>query len=91
MASIRREIQVNARPEKVWEGMKDKKKTARDRAEAVRRRRYQILRAEGMELPVGSDAIHENQLAAAAGAFTAYLWATRQVREDGPWVIPAED
>ncbi len=71
--------------------MKDPERTARDRPEAVRRRRYQILRAEGMELPVGSEAIHDDQLDAAAGAFAAYLWATRQAREEPPWIVPAED
>jgi NAD(P) transhydrogenase len=82
---------VQSRPEDLWKGLKDRKRTARDRPEAVRRRRYQILRAEGMELPVGADAIHEDQLDAAAGAFAAYLWATRQTRESAPWVTPAED
>ncbi|MGH9367790.1 MAG: Si-specific NAD(P)(+) transhydrogenase, partial [Thermoanaerobaculia bacterium] len=73
---------VQARPSELWEGLKDRKRAGRP--EAVRRRRFEILRAEGMELPVGCDAIHEDQLDAAAAAFTAYLWATRQTREDAP-------
>jgi hypothetical protein len=82
---------VQTRPSQLWEGLKDQKGTARARPEAVRRRRYEILRAEGLELPVGCEAIREDQLDAAAAAFAAYLWATRQTREDAPWVVPAED
>jgi NAD(P) transhydrogenase len=82
---------VQTRPSQLWEGLKDQKRTARSRPEAVRRRRYEILRAEGLELPVGCEAIREDQLDAAAAAFAGYLWATRQAREEAPWVIPAED
>jgi len=82
---------LQIRAEALWEGLKDPRRTGRDRPEALRRRRYQILRAEGLELPVGAEAIHDDQLAAAGAAFAAYLWATRQAVEDGPWVTPAED
>jgi len=82
---------VQTRLRDLWEGLKDEKPRPRARAEAVRRRRYEILRAEGLELPVGCEAIREDQLDAAAAAFTAYLWATRQTRDDPPWVTPAED
>ena len=44
-----------------------------------------------MELPVGCEAIREDQLDAAAASFAGYLWASRQTRESPPWVIPAED
>jgi NAD(P) transhydrogenase len=82
---------VLTRPSRLWEGLKDEKRTARARPEAVRRQRYEILRAEGLELPVGCDAIRDDQLDASAAAFTAYLWATHQTQEEAPWVIPAED
>jgi hypothetical protein len=80
---------IQVKPEELWKGLKDESRSARP--EAVRRRRYEILRAEGLELPVGCDAIRDDQLAAAAASFTSYLWSSRQTRESPPWVIPAED
>jgi NAD(P) transhydrogenase len=56
---------------------------------AARRKRYEILRAQGLELPVGIAAIHDDQLDAAAAAYTAYLWATKQVESKGAEVVPA--
>jgi NAD(P) transhydrogenase len=80
---------IQVKPEELWKGLKDESRSARP--EAVRRRRYEILRAEGLELPVGCDAIRDDQLGAAAASFTSYLWSSRQTRENPPWVIPAED
>ncbi len=80
---------IQVRPSELWEGLKDEARPARP--EAVRRRRYEILRAEGLELPVGCDAIRDDQLDAAAASFTGYLWSSRQTRENPPWVVPAED
>ncbi|HYB54017.1 MAG TPA: Si-specific NAD(P)(+) transhydrogenase [Thermoanaerobaculia bacterium] len=82
---------VQARPADLWKGLKDTPAPGRARADSRRRRRYEILRAEGLELPVGAAAIREDQLDAAAAAFAAYLWATHQTRDDPPWVVPAEN
>lgn len=52
-----------------------------------RRRRYEILRAQGLELPVTEPACHRDQLDAAAAALAAYLWATGQARAEGARVF----
>jgi hypothetical protein len=56
---------------------------------ASRRMRYDLLRAESLDLPVGPDAIHDDQLDAAAAAYAAYLWATRQASVSGGFITPA--
>jgi NAD(P) transhydrogenase len=48
------------------------------RGATARHKRYEILRAQALELPVGFAAVHDDQLDAAASAYAAYLWATRQ-------------
>ncbi len=53
------------------------------------RRHYEVLRAEGLELPVaGPDSRHE--LDAAAAAYAAYLWATGQLRPQAAGILPGE-
>jgi NAD(P) transhydrogenase len=77
---------VLTRPEILWRGW------ARGQAlrgAAARRKRYEILREQALELPVGLAAIHDDQLDAAAAAFAAYLWATRQATSRGAEVVPA--
>ncbi|MGH9365484.1 MAG: Si-specific NAD(P)(+) transhydrogenase [Thermoanaerobaculia bacterium] len=57
---------------------------------AARRKRYEMLRAVALELPVGPAAVHDDQLDAAVASYAAYLWATRQARREGAEVLPAE-
>jgi NAD(P) transhydrogenase len=53
------------------------------------RRQYEVLRAEGLELPVaGPDSRRE--LDAAASAYAAYLWATGQSRPEASGILPGE-
>ena len=53
-----------------------------------KRMRYELLSAESLEFPLGPDAIHDDQLDAAAAAYAAYLWATGQARAEGGFVTP---
>jgi NAD(P) transhydrogenase len=76
---------VLARPEALWRGWA---RGQRLRGAAARRKRYEILRAQGLELPVGMAAIHDDQLDAAAAAYAAYLWATKQMDSRGAEVVP---
>jgi NAD(P) transhydrogenase len=46
------------------------------------RRQYEILRAEGLELPVTGPGSQHGELDAAAAAYAAYLWATGQFRPE---------
>jgi len=48
----------------------------------ARRRQYEVLRAEGLELSMIESANHRDQLDAAAAAYAAYLWATGQFPPD---------
>jgi NAD(P) transhydrogenase len=57
---------------------------------AERRRRYEALRAHGLELPVGDAAVYGDELDAAACAYAAYLWATGQAGRVGN-VVKAVD
>ena len=45
---------------------------------------------QALELPVGLAAIHDDQLDAAAAAYAAYLWATKQASSTGAEVVPNE-
>ena len=77
---------VLARPETLW------KSWARGqtlRGAAARRKRYEILREQALELPVGLAAVHDDQLDAAAAAYAAYLWATKQAATQGAEVVPS--
>jgi NAD(P) transhydrogenase len=56
---------------------------------AAHRRQYEILRAQGLELPVQASAIHHDQLDAVASAYIAYLWATNQAYVRSGNVFPA--
>lgn len=77
---------VLARPETLWSSWARGQKL---RGAAARRKRYEILRAQGLELPVGFSAIHDDQLDAAAAAYAAYLWATKQMVGRGAEIVPA--
>src|SRR6266508_2255313 len=46
------------------------------------RRQYEVLRAEGLELPVAGPGGYRGELDAAAAAYAAYLWATGQSRPE---------
>ena len=71
----------------VWSGGG---RRTRGRQDSVRRRRYEMLRARGLEFSVGEAAIHDDQLETAAAAYAGYLWATGQARVEGGAVVPAE-
>ena len=58
---------------------------------AIRRRRYEMLRARGLELPMGDAAVYGDELDAAACAYAAYLWATEQSRVEGSVVTAPEN
>ena len=60
-------------------------------ADAGRRRRYEMLRAHGLELPVGNAAVYDDELDAAASAYSAYLWATGQCVLAGGVVTASAD
>lgn len=63
-----------------WAGRKLPKKTTPE----GRRDRWDLLRARGVELPVGLAEVTHDQLDAAAAAYVAYLWATGKATEFGP-------
>ncbi len=46
------------------------------------RRQYEVLRAEGLELPLAGPGGYRGELDAAAAAYVAYLWATGQSRPE---------
>ena len=77
---------VLARPPGLWRSWA---RGQRISGPAARRKRYEILRAQGLELPVGVAAIHDDQLDAAAAAYAAYLWATKQIPCRGAELVPA--
>jgi hypothetical protein len=71
---------VLVQTERSWEANATSR-TARRRGDASRRRqRYQMLRAQGLELPAGAAAVGDEQLDSALTALGAYLWATGQAR-----------
>jgi NAD(P) transhydrogenase len=77
---------VLARPTDLWQAWAEMGKAKRPASPSARRLRYDILRAESLEFPVGPDAIHDDQLDAAAAAYAAYLWATKQAGAEGAYV-----
>jgi len=80
-----------ARPSDLWKVWAANQKLKGVTRPSGKRMRYELLRTEGLELPVGPDAIHDDQLDAAAAAYAAYLWATKQATARGGFVAPAED
>lgn len=78
---------VLTRPSGLWQSWASGQKLRGVNLPAARRKRYEILRAQALELPVGPDAIHDDQLNAAAAAYAAYLWATKQARLEGGAVV----
>jgi len=77
---------VLTRPADLWKEWAESKKLKGLNSPSGRRMRYELLRRESIELPVGPDAIHDDQLDAAAAAYAAYLWATRQAGAEGAYV-----
>ena len=80
---------VRAEPGGLWAAWGKGEKPSHSGADAERRRRYEMLRSHGFDLPVGDAAIHDDQLQAAAAACAAYLWATGQARAEDGLVLPA--
>jgi len=56
----------------------------------ARRRRYEVLRAQGLDLPSAERAGPADQLDAAAAAYAGYQWATGQRRCEGSRLDPGE-
>jgi NAD(P) transhydrogenase len=81
---------VLARPRSLWKSWAREQKLRGVGLPAARRKRYEMLRAAALELPVGPAAVHDDQLDAAAAAYAAYLWATKQARCQGAEVLPAQ-
>lgn len=77
---------VQARPDGLWRAWARGQSL---RGATARHKRYEILRAQALELPVGFAAVHDDQLDAAAAAYAAYLWATKQVSRLGAQVDPS--
>ncbi len=80
---------VLARPADLWKAWSEVGKRKGTSSPTARRLRYDILRTESLEFPVGPDAIHDDQLDAAAAAYAAYLWATKQASAQGAYVTAA--
>lgn len=72
-----------------WESWAKEEKLSGVGLPAARRKRYEILRAQGLELPAGPANITPDQLDAAAAAYAGYLWATNQALARGAAVVPA--
>ena len=79
---------VLTRPRALWQAWGLAGRGRRSVLPATLRRQYEILRSQGLELPVLASAIHYDQLDAAAAASMAYLWATGQARARTGTVFP---
>ncbi len=79
---------VRARPSGLWKAWAESQKLKGVTLPSGKRKRYELLRTEGLELPAGPDLIHDDQLDAAAAAYAAYLWATKQAVSQGGLVTP---
>jgi NAD(P) transhydrogenase len=77
---------VLARPADLWKTWGQGQKLKGVGLPTGKRMRYELLRAESLELPFGPDAIHDDQLDAAAAAYAAYLWATGQAPVEGGYI-----
>ena len=82
---------VLARPVNLWKTWAQAQKLKGVGLPSGKRMRYDLLRSEALEFPAGPDAIHDDQLDAAAAAYAAYLWATKQARVEGGYVTPGGD
>ncbi|HEV8232246.1 MAG TPA: Si-specific NAD(P)(+) transhydrogenase [Thermoanaerobaculia bacterium] len=80
---------VPTHPAALWKAWGLATRGRRAGVPSVQRRQYEILRSQGLELPLAAESIHHDQLDAAAAGYTAYLWATGQAREQAGAVIPA--
>jgi NAD(P) transhydrogenase len=78
-----------AATEEAWKIWSRGLKLRRPTLATGRRQRYEILRAQGLELPVEAETIHHDQVDAAAAAYLGYLWATGQASVSGARVGPA--
>ena len=79
---------VHAVPADLWQRWAQTQKLKGASLPSGKRMRYEILRSASLEFPLAFDAIHDDQLNAAAAAYAAYLWATRQAGPDGGFVKP---
>jgi hypothetical protein len=77
-------------PDALWKSWGLRLEAKPDRTPATARRRYEVLRAQGLDLPMEQPTDRTDGLDAAAAAFAAYLWATGQAATEGPQVRVAE-
>ena len=82
---------VLVRAEALWKTWGIRAEARKRPAPEASRHRYEILRAQGLDLPTGRPASRSADLDAAAAALAAYLWATGQAASEGPrvTVLPA--
>src|SRR5262249_48163424 len=77
---------VLTRPADLWKGWAESKKLKGLNGPSGRRMRYELLRRESIELPVGPDAINGDRPDRVDAAYAAYLWAPRQAGVEGNYV-----
>ena len=77
---------VRARPVDLWMAWGHARKVKEASLPSGKRMRYELLRALSLDFPLGPEAIHDDQLDAAAAAYAAYLWATGQASADGGYI-----
>ena len=68
---------LHVHPDSLWRA-RGIEPSPRGKGPSPARRQYEILRAEGLELPVSGPGNRRDELDAAAAAYAAYLWATGQ-------------
>ena len=70
------------RPDSLWKAWGVEPRPRGEGLSPATRRKYEVLRAEGLELSMTESASHRHRLDAAAAAYAAYLWATGQFPPD---------
>jgi hypothetical protein len=73
----------------LWKSWGVRPEAKAEDAPAAARRRYEVLRAQGLDLPTTWSAGQSDGLDAAAAAFAAYLWATGQAGSEGSRILTA--
>jgi NAD(P) transhydrogenase len=76
-------------PDLLWKSWGVRPEANLEDAPAAARRRYEVLRAQGLDLPITASGGPADGLDAAAAAFAAYLWATGQAGSEGSRILTA--
>ncbi len=76
-------------PDLLWKSWGVRPEASPEAVPATARRRYEVLRAQGLDLPTALSAGQSDGLDAAAAAFAAYLWATGQAGSEGSRILTA--